>query len=359
MFNTLKKTFLLLVLIFASHQAFSQKTKVDMTSFKLPFTWELAVKSEGEVKVENLVAHYFKVNVKDQFVAKIEVGLNVTTNSFDGNIKERIEESKNIFTKNVAPGNEISFLNETANSFILCNKEKATNKSTYVFYGFLVTDEGDFDFESPNYPSQTLENCKALSDAFLTIRFANQAAKQGNSDDNKSAPISFKILTNKMTKEVSEGDTLDVMTIQEQELYSKLDNIKTLKKYDVLRVSIFLIVEGNQGKSNEELLFNFTPNLHIEHKLKQDKILEKTDFLVDLIEGVSNSTNYTNTSVYGTSLSKTARPLASKAPVKVVTVVSGYTYSSLNQFEKNEDGTVGTVIGTGPTFYMMKVKTKK
>ncbi|MEO9256964.1 MAG: hypothetical protein ABI207_01205, partial [Crocinitomicaceae bacterium] len=330
--NLLKNVIVLFVLLLANLNVLAQDGKTNMNSYKLPFTWILQIKAESDIKVENMIPTNFRVDVKNNFIVKIDVGLNITSKAFDGNVAERMSDNKDIMKSAADNGHTISYLEETNNSFIKCDKDNASSKSTYMFYGYLIDGDTDYDFVSTSYPEQTLENCTALSNAFKTITFTTTQVK--------TEPVSVKLFTNHLSTEIKEGDTLNSATLLTNEINSRLSNNLSFNKYDVLRIGVYVISDVDKNKTNEDIFSKLTPLIEKQYNLKKDGTFTNKESVDDVIEAQSGTT-YFKKSAYGYGLYQTIKPI--KSTLKIVTIITAYNFESPGQFKANKDGSYGKI----------------
>ena len=83
--------------------------------------------------------------------------------------------------------------------------------------------------------------------------------------------------------------------------------------------------------------------------MNEDDTFYKNAPMNDLIEGEFGTTYFKN-SDEGYGIYEAVKLL--KTTMKVVTIVTGYSYEGEGQFKPNEDGTIGNVLGSGAFFYL-------
>lgn len=339
--NAFKNSTLFFLCCLLSLNSFSQIQKVYMDEFGLPFTWELPINNRKDYGVSNKKPGKYRLGVKLHFLAKINVGENITANFYDGDLTKRMLSTKQKLKDAQWKGYEMTFIDETENSFIKCNTELNYGQSTYTFYGFLKDGGTEYDFESPSYPASTYYNCTELSKAFKTIYFTTpQPIKD---------PISLKLYTNKFKTTIQEGDTLEKASLVENEVASSLANNAIFKEYDILKIGIYVLSDMNQNENNETIFFHSLPVIEKQYNLKEVQTFYKNSPVEDLIEGKRGTTYYKSPPA---ELGLYQTVDKAQLPVKVVTIINGYKFLSEGQFKQNQDGTIGEVLGSGPSFYL-------
>lgn len=349
----MKKTIATISLFMTVIMSRAQIINVDMNTFGIPFKWDVAIKTQTDLTakktMESGTTKFYSIKVKNGFDVKLTEGSKTIADVYNGNIEERLTDAKDNYKKMAAEGHEVTFLDETKSSFIMCDKDKATNKSAYLFQGYVInpTSKIEYEFESLSYPIQTLDGCKILSNAFKTITFNGESKikTQNVTSEAVNEPVILKLFTNKLTKEIAEGDTLNIKTLEEDELVSRLYECKTVNQFNTIKISFYLFDQNTNpsGKVNyENLIKSNTAFLVKEYTKNTSGKFITSAYLEDVISGVK--TTYTAT--LGKELHKYLAPFFAKMTFTGYTVVTG-----LKDGDKNEK-----ILSNGPMFLLKKIK---